>query len=367
VSEEAAAFAATQLPDIRTQIIADLALPDHVNPALEVYAMHARLGMQLRADPAERDPYRQARLLIGAELSRLRSAALYWVSPEMTRLCLAAAPGMPAFYPRPADLPARHGLIYFALPIGDYEPWDFIAYADGALSEAPPAPPGGYQVCAATWGPWDNGGRWKHSGTWFTFYTVPGARAAAGLAASGLSEEEVRQLAARMPPLRIDNEAACPASKADHPPGEPPLEEAVRDTTSTSWWMHLVLCAFRLMETARTAQVSEQPVPRATRKRAARAQVARPDTPVQLVDVTAGGVRRELVAGASRTGRDYHVRWVVSGHWRNQWYPASEVHRPRWIDGYVKGPPGAPLKVSETVHVFRNSPGAGPPASGQQQ
>ena len=347
-------FTAWELPDIRNRIIEDLTLPGPANPALQVYALHLRIGLQMPADPREHDPGRQARLLVRDELRRLRSAALYWVSEEMTRLCLAAAPGMPAFYPRPEDLPSPSGFIYFALPIGDYEPWDIIEYADGGQVDAAPAPAGGYQVCAASWGPFDNGGRWKHGGTWLTFYTVPGERQAAALAAHGLTAAEIRQLEARLPPLRIDNEAAIPASPADHPASERPLAEAVQDTNSTARWMHLVLAAFRLMATARTAQVQEHPAPRPARKRAARAQVTQPGSPVHLVDVTAGAVHRDRVPDNGRPGRAYTIRWVVSGHWRNQWYPAAELHRPRWIDGYVKGPADAPLKITSTVRVFRD-------------
>jgi hypothetical protein len=260
-------FTAWELPDIRNRIIEDLTLPDLGNPALQVYALHLRAGLQMPADPRERDPGRQAQLLVRAELRRLRSAALYWVSEEMTRLCLAAAPSMPAFYPRAEDLPSLSGFIYFALPIGDYEPWDIIEYADGGRVDAAPAPAGSYQVCAASWGPFDKGGQWKHGGTWFTFYTVPGERQAAALAAHGLTAAEIRELEARLPPLRIDNEAAIPATPADHPASERPLAEAVRDTNSTAHWMHLVLAAFRLMATARTAQVQEQSAPRPARKR----------------------------------------------------------------------------------------------------
>ena len=36
------------------------------------------------------------------------------------------------------------------------------------------------------------------------------------------------------------------------------------------------------------------------------------------------------------TGRRIRAHWV-RGHWKNQWYPASQEHRTIWIDGYVKG------------------------------
>lgn len=49
-------------------------------------------------------------------------------------------------------------------------------------------------------------------------------------------------------------------------------------------------------------------------------------------------------------GRDYSVRWIVSGHWRKQWYPSlgeatdPAAHKPKWIEAYIKGPEDMPLK-----------------------
>jgi hypothetical protein len=36
-------------------------------------------------------------------------------------------------------------------------------------------------------------------------------------------------------------------------------------------------------------------------------------------------------------------RWIVQGHWRNQFYPSEKVHRQIGIAPFVKGPEGAPL------------------------
>lgn len=57
-------------------------------------------------------------------------------------------------------------------------------------------------------------------------------------------------------------------------------------------------------------------------------------------------------------------RWVVSGHWRNQWYPKRGLHRPKWIPGHVKGPEGAPLRHVEKVHALREIPTPPGPISG---
>ena len=41
--------------------------------------------------------------------------------------------------------------------------------------------------------------------------------------------------------------------------------------------------------------------------------------------------------------RHYHHQWLVSGHWRKQWYAARGVHEAIWIDPYIKGPDDKPL------------------------
>jgi hypothetical protein len=45
-------------------------------------------------------------------------------------------------------------------------------------------------------------------------------------------------------------------------------------------------------------------------------------------------------------------RWLVGGHWRNQWYPSLGMHRQIWISPYVKGPEELPL-VANKGRVFR--------------
>jgi hypothetical protein len=36
-------------------------------------------------------------------------------------------------------------------------------------------------------------------------------------------------------------------------------------------------------------------------------------------------------------------RWIVQGHWWNQWYSSEKVHRQIWIAPFVKGPDNMPL------------------------
>jgi hypothetical protein len=41
---------------------------------------------------------------------------------------------------------------------------------------------------------------------------------------------------------------------------------------------------------------------------------------------------------------EWSCRWLVAGHWRNQWYPSINNHRPVYIAPYVKGPEDQLLK-----------------------
>lgn len=89
--------------------------------------------------------------------------------------------------------------------------------------------------------------------------------------------------------------------------------------------------------------------PRAVARRVARSIDATP-----LVNVIE--LRRREYQTVERTtdeamSRDYHVQWIVRGHWRQQWYPSLGRHQPKWIAPYVKGPEGKPLKTPRT-NVF---------------
>lgn len=42
---------------------------------------------------------------------------------------------------------------------------------------------------------------------------------------------------------------------------------------------------------------------------------------------------------------EWSCRWTVRGHWRQQWYPSVQLHRPKWITAHVKGPDDKPLRA----------------------
>ena len=46
-------------------------------------------------------------------------------------------------------------------------------------------------------------------------------------------------------------------------------------------------------------------------------------------------------------------RWMVDGHWRNQYFPSIDDHRQIWIAPHVKGPDHLPLFVKDKVYKWR--------------
>jgi hypothetical protein len=43
-------------------------------------------------------------------------------------------------------------------------------------------------------------------------------------------------------------------------------------------------------------------------------------------------------------GPERDFRWIVRGHYRAQWYPSEEAHQLIWIEPFLKGPDGAPIR-----------------------
>jgi len=107
---------------------------------------------------------------------------------------------------------------------------------------------------------------------------------------------------------------------------------------------------WRLMSQTITVRSQARP-PRAARKRYARAGF--PDKHVVVVTL-----RRAHEGSYQERGDgepvEWSHRWVVSGHWRNQWFPSLSAHRQVWISPYIKGPEDAPL-VIRPLRAFKFS------------
>lgn len=91
--------------------------------------------------------------------------------------------------------------------------------------------------------------------------------------------------------------------------------------------------------------------PRATRKRLAQ------DGWIHEPVIRVVQLRRAATTHQMRERNDEPVEWscswVVRGHWRQQWFPKRQVHRPVWIAPHIKGPEGAPLIGGEKVYALK--------------
>ena len=87
-------------------------------------------------------------------------------------------------------------------------------------------------------------------------------------------------------------------------------------------------------------------IPRPMRRAAERKQIEMPKAVRVIV------LRRKASDGRDVSEQDdWTCRWIVRGHWRNQWYRSTQLHHPVWIAPYVKGPENKPLKMP-TKDVF---------------
>jgi hypothetical protein len=80
---------------------------------------------------------------------------------------------------------------------------------------------------------------------------------------------------------------------------------------------------------------------------------ARPPAPVSIIELRRRQSQTGEPGSGTPSGRTYHYRWDVEGHWRQQpCGPNWSQREPRYIVGYEKGPPGAPFK-DDRVKVWR--------------
>lgn len=109
------------------------------------------------------------------------------------------------------------------------------------------------------------------------------------------------------------------------------------------------IAAFWLFTAQRVGYRSAHDLERKARRRARRAALP-DDGQVEVVHL-----RRRVPVDPETGGGPRDVnwthRWSVSGHWRNQWYPSENRHKPVWIAPYVKGPDDLPYVPKDRVYL----------------
>lgn len=110
--------------------------------------------------------------------------------------------------------------------------------------------------------------------------------------------------------------------------------------------MRWIFTALYLMS-QRLASKERHDTDRATRRRAERnKQVAPPFLEV----VTLRRLQHDRESTIKRS-IDWQWQWHVRGHWREQWYPLEGLHKPKFIEAYMKGPAEKPVKPP-TITLF---------------
>ncbi|MBW6432206.1 hypothetical protein KZ829_00400 [Actinoplanes hulinensis] len=322
-----------QVPDLRAALAAQMRTPFEISRTAKVIA--AGRGSFI---PPSRNPEGAARTLCEQEYERLTGADLYAVTAEMTRLAVVAGESLPDFRLEPEDLPAPTGFMVFAQPIGSY------------LNTDGPAPER-FPIVAVSWGQYSRPG-FPRGGVWITFYTpvdLDGLeRQAAELAGRPLRERERTRIRSLSGPLNWDNEAIIgygSERKASYEPGA--SHDAKLDEFAP--WSQTLRAAWLLMSQPQIADVEELEPSRAVRRRAQKAGL---DIHAVRVLHLRRLERDHEAAQDDSASREYTCRWMVRGHWRQQWYPSRGVHRPIWINPHIKGPDGKPLRTGETVHLW---------------
>lgn len=285
--------------------------------------------------------------MYGAEKQRLLDCDPIYVSAEMCEVIAAAAP---AFEPEPlleTDLLTTRGFLYFAVPFAVSDrfenpttiagaSWTRIYAADSAEQLAV------HQAEMAKqewWGRMaeledkmlDEGGI-APGGIALTLY----ADTTAEMGHSNSHGEEVRELYKIVPdlvPLHLTPwyfNMTFGGYEWD----------SIGRPTGAGWWWRIVQSSLRLMQQRIAHKTLKRPE-RGARREATKLG-ARPGTEVVVVRL-----RREAGEKSEPTGEsaNYSHRFIVSGFWRNQWYPSASIHRQIWINPYIKGDPSLPLII----------------------
>lgn len=107
--------------------------------------------------------------------------------------------------------------------------------------------------------------------------------------------------------------------------------------------LHLLQTLWRLMAQTITMKVDTRG-PRDARKRAYRAGF--PERNLTVVRLRRP--RQESDPDREVNEVPWSHRWLVSGHWRNQFFPSLGIHRQIWISPFIKGPADLPLEIRRT-------------------
>jgi len=270
------------------------------------------------------------------ELRKLPVAAPFFVTDEMVDLLEHAAATFPNTPLHPVDLPLDTGFVLLGRSVN---------VLDMHMNPLP--------VRAFTWGLTTGTNPSEANGVHFSVYAHQ----------SDDAEREAANKAVGMkdffPTLSLLHDAAWKfgteyASAEGWTPGtvwnqgkEIPLE-----SIQSAIHMMKTIHTFWMLSQQRIGESGSRYASRPVRRRIERSFPNRPIPEVRVITLR----RRRLPTHADEevgTGREYSHRWWVNSHWRRQWYPSENRHKPKFIEGYVKGPEDKPFQRKDTAYVWR--------------
>ena len=123
------------------------------------------------------------------------------------------------------------------------------------------------------------------------------------------------------------------------------LTDGEAEAQAINAWEARLIAAMAVFSAQRVARSATTTPPRPWRRRLPSWWTTPPLVRViHLSPLTSPGARSEGPV-------PWSCRWMVRGHWRQQWCPAAQRHDPRWITEYIKGPDGQPLRLPAATVV----------------
>lgn len=123
--------------------------------------------------------------------------------------------------------------------------------------------------------------------------------------------------------------------------GKPSTAESVSQACYTTRWVYAALYFMAQQLTSRVRYQTD----RATRRRA---EKIKQNVPPFIEVITLRRKQQDREAAKAHQDIDWQWQWAVRGHWRDQWYPAEGIHKPVFIESYIKGPEDKPVKPPTT-------------------
>ncbi|MET9340307.1 hypothetical protein [Nonomuraea sp. NPDC003804] len=290
------------VPELRATLAAHMLTPWAIDTQARALA-----GGRGSIVPQAPTPEAASRQLCEEEHERLKSAELFFVTTELSRLAVVAGESLPEFHLEPADVPSPTGFMVFGEPIGSYINRDLVVER--------------YPIVAVSWGQCPPNPARRHGGLWMTFYTPTDINGmvefSRRLAGRPLRTQELAHLRKQQAPLTWDNEAVMWYGSERVPMSFQPGASFDADLGSTAPWVQSVRATWLLMGQPAVAEPEDLHRSRASQRRDQRDGYS--SGPVQLLRLRRASREHGALADDAGESRDYACRWMVRGHWRQQW------------------------------------------------